>query len=329
MRGETTWVARGRGYELVGRTRSDLAAVEPALERSATFLAQIYPADSVAPIVAAIRREVAPGKPFVTAAPVPSDAKGAQVELVIVDPRALEEERKKKDGPPPEPMMMGMRGGLITPAVRAWLTARATHVTGTGARLDQSRGETDDPRVPAWAVEMVTAAGNDQVIDSDTKSLAAHAESLIPLSRYFTMERPGPIEMAGGRRGGAGGETPSEGRGGGMSGGTGGARGGMGGGRGGMGRGGMGGEGSRGNPGGSAERSFPLQGFALFSAESAVLSKYFSRTGSDVVGELIDAQITGKPIDDVITKHNLGSMQQVDSDWRNWLAERADLLTRR
>ena len=43
VRGETTWVTRGRGYELVARSRADLAVVQPGLDRAATFLAQIYP----------------------------------------------------------------------------------------------------------------------------------------------------------------------------------------------------------------------------------------------------------------------------------------------
>jgi hypothetical protein len=210
--------------------------------------------------------------------------------------------------------------------VRAWLSARATRLTATPANLGQSRGETDDPRVPAWAPAMVSAAGNETLIDNSTKALGAHIDEVIPLSRYLTMQRPSFAEMAAGRRGGSGGSTPPGGQGGGMTGG----RGGMGGGsRGGMGgRGGLGG-GRRGGSGESGERSFPLQGPALFAAQSAVLSKYFERSGPDIVGELIDARITGKPIDDVFAKHNLGPVQQVDADWRNWLAERADLLTRR
>jgi hypothetical protein len=225
--------------------------------------------------------------------------------------------------------------GLITPAIRAWLSARATQLTGTRARSDQWRGETDDPRVPAWAVEMVSAAGNSETIDNFTKSLAAHSETLIPLSRYFTMERPAPMAAPTGRRGGGSGDEPPGGRGGGMGGmggGMGGGRGGVGGGRCGMGgRGGMGGgvPGGRGGPAGSAERNFPLQGLALFTAQSAALTKYFARSGSDVVGDLIDAQITGKQIDDVFAKHAMGGVQQMDADWRAWLIQRGDVLNRR
>src|SRR5262245_25907500 len=192
LRGESTWVARGSGYELVGRTPADLVAVQPTLDRAATFLRSIYPLDSVEHITATVRRAPAPGKPFVAAAPVPADAKGLQVELVLIDPKTLEEQRKNRGGATPPPMRDGgMRGmGLVTPAIRAWLASRATKLTGGAARFEQLRGEADDPRVPAWAVEMVGSAGNGEMIDNFTKSLAAHEETLIPLASYFTMAQP-------------------------------------------------------------------------------------------------------------------------------------------
>jgi hypothetical protein len=112
----------------------------------------------------------------------------------------------------------------------------------------------------------------------------------------------------------------------------GGGRGGMGGGRGGGmggGRGGGMGGGRGGPPPNSGERTFPLQGLALFDAQSAVLGKYFGRAGYDVAADLIDAQITGKPIDDVFAKGGLGSLHQADADWRGWLTERADMLNHR
>jgi hypothetical protein len=66
----------------------------------------------------------------------------------------------------------------------------------------------------------------------------------------------------------------------------------------------------------------------LFAAQSTVLSTYLARAGADVIGELIDVQISGKPIDDVFAKRQMGGVQQVDADWRGWLLERADLLNR-
>src|SRR6185503_16395090 len=79
VHGETTWVTRGRGYELVGRNGGELAAVQPGLERAAAFLAQIYPHDSLAPIVVTLRRPTPPGKPLVAAAPTPADMTGTLV----------------------------------------------------------------------------------------------------------------------------------------------------------------------------------------------------------------------------------------------------------
>jgi hypothetical protein len=305
--------------------------VQPELDRATTFLSQIYPHDSIAAIVATVRRAPLPEKPFVAAAPVPTDEKGTRVELVLVDPKALEEQRKKHEGPGPgmEMMVPGL-AGPITPAVRAWMSSHASRLTAAPARSNQARGEIDDPRVPAWAVAMIGTAGDEAMIDNATQSLYAHMETLIPLAKYLTMERPAPFEApAGGRGGEAGGRPPSEGRGGMGGGGMSGGRGGMGGGGGGR-RGGMGGRGGNpgGSGGGSSQRSFALQGPALFTAESAVLEKYFARSGYDVVGDLIDAQITGGSIDDVLAKHGMGSVSQVDTDWRGWLIERGDLLTR-
>jgi hypothetical protein len=325
---ETTWVARGRGYELVGRSRSDLVAVQPSLDRAASYLAQIYPHDSVTAIVATIRRIPAPGKPFVAAAPIPTESKGERVELVLFDPKAMEEQRKKGDGPRPERAMGMNPASVSTPAIRSWLSARAAKLTHSATRLDQLSGEAGDPRVPAWAIEMIGNAGNEDMIDTWTKSISAHEETLIPLSRFFTMDRPVPMEIAAGRRGG--GETQPGGGGVGR-GGIGGGRGGMGGGRGGIGgmggRGGMGGGGR--SSGGSGDRSFPLQGLALFTAQSAVLTKYFAHVGTDVVGEMIDEQIIEKTFDAVLARHNLGTLQSLDTDWRGWLVQRADLLNRR
>ena len=74
---ETTWVARGTGYELVGRTNMDLAMVQPQLSRDAAILARVFPADSVKTVVATIRRVAPEGKPFIPRAPLPQDTRGA------------------------------------------------------------------------------------------------------------------------------------------------------------------------------------------------------------------------------------------------------------
>ena len=67
----------------------------------------------------------------------------------------------------------------------------------------------------------------------------------------------------------------------------------------------------------------------MFAAQSAVLTKYFARIDSDLVGNLIDAQITQQPVEAVLAKHSVRSLQQLDVDWRSWVVERADMLNRR
>jgi len=70
---ETTWVTRGTGYELVGRSRTDLVALKSSLDRDAAVFHRVFPNDSIVPVVATVRRVLPPGKPYVGAAPVPPD----------------------------------------------------------------------------------------------------------------------------------------------------------------------------------------------------------------------------------------------------------------
>jgi hypothetical protein len=310
---DTIWVTRGMGYTLVGRSRGELAAVHAPLDRAASVLARIYPRDSLPPIVATVRRVAPPGKPYVGAAPVPANAVGAVVELPLFDAKS------------PSRTVPSMPTNAALPAIRAWMSAHASRLTGTPARLDQSRGEANDPRVPAWVIAMIASADDAVAIDAATQALGAHPETLIPLERYFTMEPPMPGAPGEARpRSQPGGEGVPGTRGGGGIGGIGGGMGGRGG-RGGMGGGRDGMGAARGAPhGGEGQRM--LSGPAVFAAQSAALSKYFARAGYDIVGELADAQMTGKPIEEVLTRHNLGTLGQADADWRAWLSSRADVL---
>src|SRR5262249_3133038 len=54
--GETTWVAHGSGYELVGRTRADILALQPALDRDAATFRRVFSSDSVPSVVVTVRR---------------------------------------------------------------------------------------------------------------------------------------------------------------------------------------------------------------------------------------------------------------------------------
>src|SRR5207247_709818 len=96
--------------------------------------------------------------------------------------------------------MFAMRDPAL-PAIRAWLSARASAFTHTTARSMHANGEVPDPRVPAWASEMIAALPNDSVIDRYTVALAGNPTAIIPLSRFFTMDWPG-LDQAIAQRGG-------------------------------------------------------------------------------------------------------------------------------
>jgi uncharacterized membrane protein YgcG len=318
--GETTWVAHGSGYELVGRSKSELVTLQPQLDREAATFRRLFASDSLVPIVVTVRRLPAEGKPFVPAAPVPTTTPGAVVEVVLPDPKAPTDRESGRGRAPGAMESLGERTPTVRVA-RAWLSARASILTHAAARSNQANGETEDPRVPAWAQEAIPALGGDSPVDRLSTMLAAHPESLVPLSMLFTMPRPPFLGATTPQRGGG------EDRGGGMGGG--GARGGTGG------RGGMGGRGGRGGMGGGGserqgERAMPaLEGGALFDAEAVVLGRYLvSREGYDFIGALVDAQILGKPVADVLAERRTLDLTQMETDWHRWLADAASKARR-
>lgn len=325
--GETTWVTRGAGYELVGRSKADFVALGPALDHEALMFQRVFPTDSFARVVVTVRHMPAEGKPFVSAPPVPTTTRGAVVEVVLPDPKA----KREDDGGRPAPGGAEARvfGGLAPtlPVVRAWLSAHASAVTKKPAPWTQATGEVDDQRVPSWAEEAIPALAADSVVDRFIPLLAARPDELIPLSRFFIMERPAFTAPPAGQRGGGEGRTGGAGG----AGGAGGGMGGRGGGMGGRGGGGMGGRGGgMGGRGGSTERSQSdrgapaLQGGVLFDAQSAVIGRYLvARQGYDLVGALIDAEILGTPVDDALAKRNTLNLTNMESDWIVWLLERA------
>ena len=320
---DTAWVVRGPGYELVGRSRDDLAQVQPALDRAARMMERVFPADTLAPIVARLRRVPARGDSLTVPAAVPSSLVGTVVELTIPDPRLTERMAKERKGRDGATLAAMTSGRIITPAVRAWLSAHADRVMGTRASSVEASGRVPDQRVPDWVVDMLTQLGDSASTARYATALAAHPESMVPLVEFLVMRSPFISELA---AGGAGGRYPGGRDGGGIDGGPGtGGMPGMGGGRGGMG--GMGGMrgGRRGPPrrdrGG--DRSFALSGRLLYSAESAVLGEFLSRGGYDVIGQLVDAQIAARPIDDVFARHGLGGLAQADESFRQWVSQHA------
>jgi hypothetical protein len=319
----TTWVVRGPGYELVGRSRDDLAQVQPALDRAAEMMQRVFPGDTLAPIVARVRRIPARGDSVTVPAAVPSSLTGTVVELPVPDPKLTERVAKERKGRDGATLAAMMSGRVITPAVRAWLSAHADRVTGTRASLAEASGRVPDQRVPDWAVDMLTQLGDSAATARYATALAPHPDRMVPLVEFLVMRSPFISELA---AAGTGRRYPGDGNGGGIDGGpqTGGMPG-MGGGRGGMG--GMGGMrgGRRGPPrrDRAGDRSFALSGRLLYSAESAVLGEFLAREGYDVIGQLVDAQIAARPIDDVFARHGLGGLAQVDESFRQWVSEHA------
>lgn len=320
---DTTWVVRGPGYELVGRSEDDLAQVQPALDRAAEMMERVFPADTLAPIVARLRRIPARGDSVTAPAAVASSLSNTVVDLPVPNPKFAERMAKEWKGSDDATLATTISGRVITPAVRAWLSAHADRVMGTRASSAAASGRVPDERVPDWAVTMLTQLGDSASTARYAAELAAHPDDMIPLVEFLVMRSEFTSELA---AGGAGGRFPGSRNGGGI--GVGPETGGMpgrSGGRGGMG--GVGGmrEGRRGPPrrdrGG--DRNFALSGRLLYSAESAVLGAFLSREGYDVIGQLVDAQIAARPIDDVFARHGLGGLAQADESFRQWVSDHA------
>ncbi|HEY4216451.1 MAG TPA: hypothetical protein VGM67_04905 [Gemmatimonadaceae bacterium] len=330
---ETTWVTRGSGYELIARTKTDLAAVQPTVDGEAAAFHKVFPKDSLALAVATIRRMVPPGKLDLGPAAVPNDIRGevVQIALPAFNAKPVDDKTGLASVPGGEAALNAYRRTL--PIVRVWLAAHATSLTKTAGSPLEMGGETLDHRLSAWAEAMIPLLADDSLADRFITALAPHQENLHPLSSYFSMERPGNFTLASGR----GGAQPDEGgrRGEGGGGGAGGGIGGIGG-RGGMGRGGMGGGmgggrggsrgGARGGDRGSSDDSKypPLRSDALFDAQSLVLGKFLvMRNGYDYIGALADARIMGKVTDSTVVAREKLSLEQLEVEWRRWLGLRA------
>jgi hypothetical protein len=326
MGAETTWVARGVGYELVTRSKLEIPPLLAQLDDQSRYFAKEFKADP-GKIVAAVRRVGPPGALLEASAPVPYNV-GPVVELLVPRPLAKGEKIGKGDD---DSERFGA-AGPTAPVVRAWLAARATTLTGKPASDLAATARIDDPRVPAWAEEalpgLAVPTGRE---DTTTARLAMQIDSLYPVYSFLTMARPGTIASNG--RGGASGRGGGVGSGGGgMSGGAGGRRGGgMGGmagamgGMGGYGRGGStrgGGNPRAGDPG---NYRGPLSGNALFAAEALVFGRYLTvREGPAFVGALVDTQIQSKNISEVFATAQMipSNLERLDIEFHRWLVDR-------
>ena len=91
------------------------------------------------------------------------------------------------------------------------------------------------------------------------------------------------------------------------------------GGRGGARRGGGGG--GRGAGRGGSDQSAPeLRGAALYSAEAGALGRYLvARGGYELLGDVIDTQMSGAGLEGVFMKRTSLTPAQVQNDWFSWV----------
>lgn len=369
---ETTWVARGIGYELITRQKPDVLPLIAAFDDQSRFFVKVFGAEP-SKVIATVRRVGPPGAALESAAPVPLDE---QPVIEVVYHRPLEKGEKasadssqrtaqsSRGGRGGSRGSYGGRGGATTGdgrgavdplgdegastsrIVRAWLSARATKLTGKPGIAGSETATFEDTRVPAWAQEALpTLAIETAREDTITARLATQIDSLYPIHAFLTMARPSALVANG--RGGRAGADPGAGRGGGGgvipggvgTGGTGGYGGGMGGrgGRGGMGGmggmgGGMGGRGGSSGRGGGGARTDgghppgPYTGNALFAAEAQVFGRYLVvREGPQFVGALVDAQIQGRNIVDIFAAAQMvpSNIERLDIEFHRWLIDRA------
>jgi hypothetical protein len=84
----------------------------------------------------------------------------------------------------------------------------------------------------------------------------------------------------------------------------------------------MGGRGG-GQPGGQTGFSFALRGADLFNVQSLLLGRYLRREGYEFIGQLADAQIGGKTIEDALPALKSYDLTRMETDWRRWVVDRA------
>ncbi len=354
VQGETTWVTRGPGYDIVAFDRRDIAAVDSAVAYQSQIYSRVFGAPPPRVVVSVYRRRFdAQTESFAPGPPLPAGDVETVVEVPLLDPRARSDDSQgRRAGGYARGAAGGGFEGMGNPTqrvMRAWLSAHATQLLGQSA-TQGATGLIDDPRVPAWAEAMLPAlTADDSTIGRLAIALSAPNVGVYPVSDFLAMERPQPTYAAEGNGASGSGDQPGAARGGeggegGEGGGYGGGRGGFGGmggggfggGRGGFGGGGYGGGyggGRRGGGGGggrsstSARRAMPLRGAALYDAEATVFGHYlFVRHGGPVIGQMVDAALTKKSVADVLAAEKAGpkTLDELDADWRQWLAAKAD-----
>ncbi|MDE3217407.1 MAG: hypothetical protein KGO03_13440, partial [Gemmatimonadota bacterium] len=88
----------------------------------------------------------------------------------------------------------------------------------------------------------------------------------------------------------------------------------------------------RGGDSGNRRQALPLRGAMLYDAEAVVLGHYLAtREGAPLIGQMVDTAIAGRPIAPILAAQPRGpkTFAELDADWRQWLAARAESATKR
>ncbi len=194
--GETTWVTRGPGYDIVGFTKKDIADVDSAVARESKAFSDVFGAAPPRVVASVHRVTIGDGDPaYQPEPPLPPGDLAPVVEVPVVVRTGNANSRNQVSG--------GRYGGagaaggapgvdaIPTERVaRAWLSARATALTGHPG-TQGSTGLIDDPRVPGWAEALVPdLAAQDTTIGRLSVALTADNVGVLPLQQFFTMDRP-------------------------------------------------------------------------------------------------------------------------------------------
>ncbi len=365
---ESTWVSRGDAFEISARSKRELAALLPQLAREDSLFRELFGTPPIF-VQIAVARPAPYGDAAITTPVLPRTATPlVTIEFGDALPSPDGGQRSARGGERdggrdgergdaptrvPNELRGASRGQFaampLRPVIRAWASARASALNARAATSAQSTGESIDMRVPAWGESALLGLTADSArIDFVSRQLMA-TDSLYPLAQFFSMSRPPNVFREVAREGGRGeGERrPGGGEGAGGTRGGGGFGGGMGGmGGGGRGRGGMGGMGGGGMGGGGrggygrgagsqrgGERPMMgLAGGALFDAQALVFAHYLAvREGLPFIGQLLDAQMTGKPTTAALASARAipTELPRLDEEWRRWMAYQVRATTKR
>ncbi len=197
--GESTWVTSGPGYDIVAFSRRDIADVDSSVAQQSRVYTELF-GSPPAKVVVSVHRIAAPtllsaaGMAFASGPPLPAGSMEPVVDIPLFAPSAREHDT------PTDRVM------------RAWLSARATTLTGHPP-AQGSTGLVNDPRVPDWAEAMLPAlVAPGATVDRMVAALSAANVRVYPLDEFFSMQPPVPLmagleggpDTAAGRRGAAG-----------------------------------------------------------------------------------------------------------------------------